>query len=79
MAGMNQEEKEYMARFILDTRDERGMTILLIEHHMDVITGICDCMLALNYGAMVGSGKPVDVVADPRVIEAYIGGAHASH
>ena len=78
MAGMNQEEKEYMARFILDARDERNVTVLLIEHHMDVITGICDRMLALNYGAMIGSGKPADVVADPRVVDAYIGGAHAS-
>lgn len=78
MAGMNQEEKEYMARFILDARDERGVTVLLIEHHMDVITGICDRMLALNYGAMIGSGIPAEVVADPRVVEAYIGGAHAA-
>ncbi|MDX5361618.1 MAG: ABC transporter ATP-binding protein [Alphaproteobacteria bacterium] len=78
MAGMNQEEKEYMARFILDARDERGVSVLLIEHHMDVIVGVCDRMLALNYGEMIGMGVPKDVVADPRVVEAYIGGAHAA-
>lgn len=78
MAGMNQEEKEYMARFVLDARDERGVTVLLIEHHMDVVTGICDRMLALNYGEMIGTGVPSEVVADPRVVQAYLGGAHAS-
>ena len=67
-----------MARFILDARDERRVTVLLIEHHMDVITGICDRMMALNYGAMIGTGVPVEVVADPRVVDAYIGGAHGA-
>jgi branched-chain amino acid transport system ATP-binding protein len=78
MAGMNQEEKEYMARFVLDARDERGVTVLLIEHHMDVITGICDRMLVLSYGEMIQTGIPAEVVADPRVVKAYLGGAHAA-
>jgi branched-chain amino acid transport system ATP-binding protein len=77
MAGMNQEEKEYMARFILDARDERGVTVLIIEHHMDIITGICDRMLVLSYGEVIGSGVPREVIADPRVVKAYLGGAHA--
>jgi branched-chain amino acid transport system ATP-binding protein len=78
MAGMNQEEKEYMARFILDARDERGVTVLLIEHHMDIITGICDRMLVLSYGEVIGTGIPKDVIANPRVIQAYLGGAHTA-
>ncbi|PCH71972.1 MAG: ABC transporter ATP-binding protein [Rhodobacteraceae bacterium] len=76
MAGMNQEEKEYMARFILDARAERGVSVLLIEHHMDVIIGICDRMLALNYGEMIATGVPSEVINDPRVVEAYIGVGH---
>lgn len=75
MAGMNQEEKEYMARFVLDARDERGVTVLLIEHHMDIITGICDRMLVLSYGEMIDTGMPRDVIKNPRVIKAYLGGA----
>jgi branched-chain amino acid transport system ATP-binding protein len=77
MAGMNQEEKEYMARFVLDARDERGVTVLLIEHHMDIITGICDRMLVLSYGEMIDTGIPREVVRNPRVIKAYLGGASA--
>jgi len=78
MAGMNQEEKEYMARFVLDARDERGVSVLLIEHHMDIITGICDRMLVLSYGEVIDSGVPREVVRNPRVIKAYLGGAHAA-
>jgi len=73
MAGMNQEEKEYIARFILDARDERKTTVLLIEHHMDVVTSICDRVMVLSYGENIAQGKPMDAIADPRVISAYLG------
>lgn len=73
MAGMNQEEKEYITRFILDARDERDVSILLIEHHMDVVTAICDRMQVLSYGETIAEGKPRDAIADPRVVSAYLG------
>jgi branched-chain amino acid transport system ATP-binding protein len=75
MAGMNQEEKEYMARFILDTRDEHGTTVLLIEHHMDVVASICDRMAVLSYGELIAEGEPATVLADERVVAAYLGKA----
>lgn len=76
MAGMKQEEKEYMARLVLDARGERGVTVLLIEHHMDVVLGICDRIMALNYGEVIGTGLPREVAANPRVVEAYLGRAN---
>jgi len=73
MAGMNQEEKEYIARFILDARDERGVSILLIEHHMDVVTAICDRIIVLSYGETIAQGEPRAAIADPKVVKAYLG------
>jgi len=73
MAGMNQEEKEYMARFILDVREAHGTTILLIEHHMDVVSSICDRVAVLSYGELIAEGRPKAVLADPGVIAAYLG------
>ena len=73
MAGMNQEEKEYIARFILDAREARGVTILIIEHHMDVVTAICDRAVVLSYGEIIAAGPPQQAIAHPNVVSAYLG------
>jgi len=73
MAGMNQEEKEYMVRFILDAREALDVTILLIEHHMDVVTAICDRTVVLNNGEKIAEGPPEEAMNDPAVVAAYIG------
>ena len=73
MAGMNQEEKEYMVRFILDAQEALGLTVLIIEHHMDVVTALCDRVLVLNNGQEIAQGPAREAIADPRVVEAYIG------
>ncbi|MQM39187.1 Lipopolysaccharide export system ATP-binding protein LptB [wastewater metagenome] len=73
MAGMNQEEKEYMVRFILDAQEALGLTVLLIEHHMDVVTAICDRVLVLNNGQKIAEGPAREAINDPAVVAAYIG------
>jgi branched-chain amino acid transport system ATP-binding protein len=73
MGGMNQEEKEDMARFVLDVNEEWGTTIILIEHDMGVVMDISDRVAVLDMGQKIAEGPPGEVRADPRVVRAYLG------
>ena len=73
MGGMNQEEKEDMARFILDVNEEWGTTIVLIEHDMGVVMDISDRVAVLDMGQKIAEGTPDEVRANPLVIKAYLG------
>ena len=76
MAGMNLEEKEDMCRFVLDTNDEFGTTIALIEHDMGVVMDISDRVVVLDYGRKLAEGVPDEVRANQAVIDAYLGVTH---
>jgi branched-chain amino acid transport system ATP-binding protein len=73
MAGMNVEEKEDMVRFILDIQKERSITVVLVEHDLGVVMDISDQVYVLDFGQLIGAGRPTEVAQDRRVIEAYIG------
>jgi len=72
-AGLNQEETEDMARYILDIKEELGITQLLIEHDLSMVLDLADAVQVLDFGQGIASGDPAAIRADPRVLEAYAG------
>jgi branched-chain amino acid transport system ATP-binding protein len=73
VAGMNVEETEDIARFVLDIKEEMGVTIVMVEHDMGVVMDIANTVTVLDFGSKIGEGSPSEVQSNPQVIAAYLG------
>jgi len=73
---MNRDEKEDIARFILDISEEMGITIAVVEHDMGLVMDICERVVVLDFGRKIAEGAPEEIRSNEKVIQAYLGKSH---